>query len=92
MQDGARIVIGGGKVSFAGDIKNLRLSGTTGSQNVMLRDLVGSEWINDDGVSHEGIIQGDVRVILTIFLAWISCSWPQLTIPETQFYIILISP
>jgi hypothetical protein len=59
MQDGTQIIIGGRRVSFAGDIQNLRLGDTTASQ----RDLVGSEWIRDDGVSYEGIIEGDVRLI-----------------------------
>ena len=62
LQDGAQIVIGGRTVSFAGDIKNLKLSNTTASQNLMFRDLVGSEWIKDDGVSYKGIIEGDVRL------------------------------
>ena len=61
MQDGAQIVIGGRSVAFAGDINNLRLSNRTASQSLILRDLVGSEWIRDDGVSYDGIIKGDVR-------------------------------
>lgn len=62
MQDGARILIGGRGVLFAGDIKNLRLSSDeTLSQSLILRDLVGSHWIKDDGVSYEGIREGDVR-------------------------------
>lgn len=62
VQGGAHIVIGGRRVPFAGDIKNLRLSSDeTTSQSLILRDLVGSHWIKDDGVSYEGIIEGDVR-------------------------------
>jgi hypothetical protein len=61
MQDGAQIVICGSEVAFAGDINNLRLSNRTASQSLILRDLVGSEWIRDDGVSYDGIIKGDVR-------------------------------
>ncbi len=68
MPDGAQIVIGGTRVSFAGDIKNLRLSDRAASQNLMLRDLVGSEWMKDDGVSYEGIIEGDVRLYLNNIL------------------------
>ena len=68
MPDGAQIVIGGTRVSFAGDIKNLRLSDRAASQNLMLRDLVGSEWMKDGGVSYEGIIEGDVRLYLNNIL------------------------
>ena len=68
LQGGARMVIGGRRVSFAGDIKNLGLSSDkTASQGLILRDLVGSHWIKDDGVSYEGIIKGDVRQYELLF-------------------------
>ena len=66
LEDGSRIpngvllVIGGTRVSFAGDIKNLKLNDKSSLKNVTVKDLVGEQWIKDVGVSYEGIIQGDV--------------------------------